>query len=91
MSALPILLIHSGDSFYLKYAIKNAQKYNPSSEIFLICEETTEEFSGVTKFKISDFNKYSLLLEKIYVHKNTSNPKIELFCLRRWLILLDFM
>jgi hypothetical protein len=91
MKSLPIVLVHTGDSFYLKYAIMNARKFNPTSEIFLICENTTEEFDSITKLKMSDFDKYSKVLEKIYVHKNKSNPVIELFCIKRWLVLLDFM
>jgi hypothetical protein len=91
MTGLPIVFVHKGDSFYLKYCIENAKKFSPNSRIYLICEGTSEEFEGIEKLNISDFSKYSKQLEKIYVHKSGSNPEIELFCLRRWLILKDFL
>lgn len=91
MQALPIVLVHLGDSFYIKYCIESIKKFNPNSEIILICEGTKENYSGITKLEIADFNKYGKVLEKIYIHKNQSNPKIELFCIKRWLVLLDFM
>jgi len=91
MKQLPIVLVHKGDSFYLKYAIQNVRMFNPDSKIFLICEGTSENFDSVEKLELSDFNKYSKVLDKIYVHRNRSNPEIELFCIKRWLVLLDFM
>ncbi len=91
MESLPIVFVHKGDSFYLKYCINNAKKFNPASKIFLICEGTVEEFEGIEKLPISEFDKYSKQLERIYVHKSGSNPVIELFCLRRWLVLKEFM
>lgn len=89
--ALPIVFIHKGDSFYLKYALANAKKFNPESKIYLIADGTKEEFEGVEKLDLNKFTKYSKELEKLYVHKNKSNPEIELFCIKRWFILRDFM
>jgi hypothetical protein len=88
---IPIVFVHKGDSFYLKYALANAKKFNPDSKIYLIAEGTTETFEGVTKLDLNKFNKYSKELDKLYVHKNKSNPEIELFCIKRWLVLRDFI
>jgi hypothetical protein len=89
--ALPIVFVHKGDSFYLKYALKNAKKFNPDSEIFLLADGTKENYSGVTKLDSNKFSKYSKEIDKLYVHKNTSNPEIELFCIKRWFVLRDFV
>ena len=91
MQTIPIVLVHMGDSFYLKYTIENIKRFNPLAKAYLVCEGLSTEYDGITKFFISDYSKYARRLEKIYVHKNTSNPEVELFCLRRWLILKDFM
>ncbi|MEK6958766.1 MAG: hypothetical protein AABW59_01840 [archaeon] len=91
MGKIPIVILHKSDSFYLNYCIASIKKYNPGGKIFLLCEGTKENFDLVDKLPISNFNRYSGKLRKIYVHKNTSNPLIELFCIERWLILKDFM
>ena len=91
MNNIPIVLMHSGDSFYLKYCIQSIRKSNPNSKIFLIGENVKEEYEGVEKHDLNNYKKYARQIEKDYVHFNTSNPKIELFCIKRWFILLDFM
>lgn len=89
--ALPIVFVHKGDSFYLKHAVNNARKFNPDSKIYLIADGTKENFEGVEKLDLKDFDKYSSEFENLYVHKTKSNPEIERFCISRWLILLEFM
>ena len=91
MNNIPIVLMHTGDSFYLKYCIKSIKRSNPNSKIYLIGENVKEVFLGVTKLDMNDYKKYAKEIEKSYVHCNTSNPRIELFCIKRWFVLLDFM
>lgn len=86
-----IVLMHRGDSYYLKYCIKSIQDNCKDSIIHLIGEGVTEEYKGINKYDLNNFNKYSKELEKIYVHKSPSVYHIELFCIKRWFVLLDFM
>ncbi|MDD3127519.1 MAG: hypothetical protein PHT27_07885 [Candidatus Izemoplasmatales bacterium] len=89
--AIPIVFVHKGDSFYLKYALSNARKFNPDSKIYLLNDGTKEEFEGIIKLDLNKFNKYSKELDKLYVHKTKSNPEIELFCIKRWFLLRAFV
>lgn len=91
MDSLPIIFLHKGDSFYLKYALENARKFNPNSRIILIGDNVTVYSEFVEYYEMKKFDKYSKEFEKIYVHLNTSNPEIEMFCIKRWLVLLDFV
>lgn len=91
MKSIPIIFVHNGDSFYLRYALENAKKFNPDSQIILIGDGVTKYPDFVEYYDLNNFNRYSSVLEKIYVHKNNSNPLIELFCIKRWLVLLDFL
>ena len=91
LNAIPIIFIHKGDSFYLKYALENAKKFNPTSKIILIGDKVTIYPDFVEYYDMKNFVKYSKEFEKIYVHLNVSNPEIEMFCIKRWLVLLDFM
>ncbi len=89
--ALPIIFVHKGDSFYLKYALESAKKFNPKSRIILLGDNVTIYPGFVEYYEMNKFDKYSKFLEKNYVHLNTSNPEIEMFCIKRWLVLLDFV
>lgn len=89
--SLPIIFIHKGDSFYLKYALESAKKFNPNSKIILLGDNVTIYPDFVEYYEIKEFDKYSSFLDKNYFHLNVSNPEIEMFCIKRWLVLLDFM
>jgi hypothetical protein len=89
--ALPIVFIHKGDSFYLKHALENAKKFNSKSRIILIGDNVTVYPNFVEYYPMENFNEYGRFLDKNYVHLNISNPEIEMFCIKRWLVLLDFM
>jgi hypothetical protein len=91
MGSLPIILIHKGDSFYLKYALESAKKFNPNSRIILLGDNVTIYPDFIEYCEMDKFDKYSKFLEKNYVHLNNSNPEIEMFCIKRWLVLLDFV
>lgn len=88
---LPIIFVHKGDSFYLKYALESAKKFNPNSRIILLGDNVTIYPDFIEYYEMKEFDKYSDFLEKNYVHLNVSNPEIEMFCIKRWLVLLDFM
>ena len=88
---LPIIFVHKGDSFYLKYALESAKKFNPDSRIILLGDGVTVYPDFVEYYDLNKLNKYSKFLDKNYIHLNVSNPEIEMFCINRWLVLLDFV
>jgi len=89
--SLPIIFIHKGDSFYLKYAFENAKKFNPNSRIILLGENVTKYPYFVEYFKISDYSISANKFRKIYKHMSNNNEEIERFCFERWFILDEFL
>ena len=54
---LPIIFVHKGDSFYLKYALESAKKFNPDSRIILLGDGVTVypdfvEYYDLNKLKV---------------------------------------
>jgi len=89
--SFPIIFIHRGDSFYLKYAFSNAHKFNPNARIILLGENVTQYPDFVEYYDINSFSKSLQKFRKIYKHYSYNNEEIERFCIERWLILNDFL
>ncbi|MFA5930742.1 MAG: hypothetical protein WC821_00350 [archaeon] len=87
----PIIFIHRGDSFYLKYAFECARKYNPHSRIILLGQGVKEIPDFVEYYEISSFSKTLKSFQKIYKHYSYNNEEIERFCIERWIILSEFL
>jgi len=89
--ALPIIFIHKGDSFYLKYALMNANKFNPDSRVILLGDGVSTYPDFVEYHKISDYSKSALYFRSIYKHMSKTPESIERFCFERWFILDEFL
>ena len=89
--ALPIIFIHKGDSFYLKYALENAKKFNPESRVILIGDKVTEYPKFVEYHEMYDYSSSALKFKKVYKHMSTNTEAIERFCFERWFILNEFL
>ena len=86
---IPVVLIHSGYSDYLKYTIQMSLKNNRTYLISDInphieCENFTFVDSQNHVGSSNDFIPH-------YIHMNTTSYSYELFCYQRWFILKDFM
>ncbi|MFA5125919.1 MAG: hypothetical protein WC462_02870 [archaeon] len=91
MNPLPIIFIHKGDSFYLKYALINAKKFNPDSRIILLGENITKYPDFIEYYPISKYNNSALAFRKIYKHMSIVPEEIERFCFERWFLLDEFL
>ncbi|MDD3083394.1 MAG: hypothetical protein PHP82_00020 [Candidatus ainarchaeum sp.] len=89
--AIPIIFIHKGDSFYLKYALENARKFNPNSRIILVGDNVTQYPSFVEYYDLKNYDKSALEFKKVYKHMSNNNEEIERFCFERWFILNEFL
>lgn len=91
MGFLPIIFVHKGDSFYLKYALQNAKKFNPNSRIILIGEGVTEYPDFVEYYRMEDYSVKRNKFISVYKHLSTNSEIIERFCFERWFVLNEFL
>lgn len=90
-NALPIIFIHLGNSYYLKYALECAKRYNPDSRIILLGKNVTDYPAFVEKYNINSFNSFAKRFIQKYKHMSINKPKIERFCFERWFYLTEFL
>lgn len=89
---LPIVLIHIGNSPYLKYSTEQAKQSNRRSPIILIGDEQSDQgYPHVEHYLMNHYLAEALEFVKLYRHMNTNREDFELFCFVRWFLLLSFM
>jgi hypothetical protein len=54
--AIPIFFVHKTNSSYLKYALKQARKFNPDSPIYLLGDESNNHYPFVIHVNIADYS-----------------------------------
>ncbi len=88
---IPIIIVHTGDSFYLEPVLQQARKFNPDTQIFLISDSSTNHYDFVEHVSIDDYFASALKFKEVYRHLSINPYQYELFCFQRWFILLDFV
>ena len=88
-----IVIIHTGYSKYLYYCLIQARKTNPNAFIYLIGDKEYKKLSRYSEFvNINDLVSDDInLFENSYIHLGKSSYKFEMFCIKRWFILRNFM
>ncbi len=89
--AIPIFFVHKSNSSYLKYALKQARKFNPDSPIYLLGDETNNKYPFVTHFNISDYSQSADEFRNVYRHLTSGTIDYELFTFLRWFYVRDFV
>lgn len=89
--ALPIIFDYIGPSFYLRYALENAKKFNPNSRIILLGEDVSNIPDFVEYYPISEYNKSALKFRKVYKHMSNNTESVERFCFERWFVINEFV
>ena len=88
---IPIIIVHTGDSFYLSPVLKQMRLFNPHSDIFLISDASTKGYTDVTHVDIEQYMEEALEFEKRYIHLSSNPYFYELICFQRWFIILNFV
>jgi len=88
---IPLIIVHTGDSFYLEPVLRQLRKFNPDSRIYLISDESTNHYDFIEHVNISDYYSLAEQFRQIYVHMSINPYNYELFCFLRWFIILDFV
>lgn len=89
--ALPIIIIHLNDSGYLLYALAQAKKYNPQSDIILLGNDRNNRYKFVAHENVYDYSQEALEFAKVYKHFNTNLLEFERLCFQRWFVLKNFL
>ena len=91
--ALPIIFVHTGNSSIISYALNQAQKYNPDSEIILLGDHSNQWVldQGFSHYMVSDYFTRAEQFEKVFVNMSPNPAGYECFCFQRWMILDEFL
>lgn len=100
----PIIFIHYGNSFYLKYVLLSAKRSNPDKAIILLGDSENEEYKNLgikhiyfQKYdqcdQINQFNKvYKLIAGKEHNYNKYRGTDFWVdFVFRRWLYISEFV
>ncbi|MGB3617746.1 MAG: hypothetical protein WBA12_06475 [Catalinimonas sp.] len=91
-STLPIVFVHRGNSRYLFYSLRQARRWNPDADIYLLgTQESRHLARWVTHVSVEDYRRRADAFAAVYQHHSRLGYDFELFCIQRWFILLDFM
>ncbi len=90
MAHIPIILIHTGDPFYLNFSLNQAHLSNPQNQIYLITDVVSNRYDFVKYIDISSLSTEANEFKKVYKHMSSNPYNGELFCFQRWYILKEF-
>jgi len=90
-TSIPLILVHTGDSFYLEPVLRQAREFNHNNLIYLISDASTNHYEIVEHVNIDDYFTSATKLEPVYNHMSINPYNYELFCLQRWFVILDFV
>ncbi len=69
MEAPPIVILHRGDPYYLKYCLYQAHYTNPDSTVFLLGDESNQRYKGIKHYLISDYWEKAAQFTPVYQHR----------------------
>jgi hypothetical protein len=87
---IPIIIVHTGNSFYLDPVLKQAHIFNPDKKIIFICKDVPEKYDFIDYVPMEDYMHEAKVFEKRYIHLSSNPYSFELLCFQRWFIILDF-
>lgn len=95
----PIIFIHTGDSFYLKYTLKAAKLNNPDTEVILLGDEHNRKYKkhGITHVNYKDFYfgedlaEFNKNYKEIRGREFKWKPEIMKFVFEKWFVLYNYV
>lgn len=89
--AIPIFIFHKTNSSHIKYALKQARKFNPDSEIYLMGDNTNDKYDFITHVNVANYSVTADEFVKDYIHLSAGKIEYELNCFLRWFYIRDFV
>lgn len=80
MSLIPIILMHKGDTSYLKYTLSKLRFSNHNNAIYLLGDETNHKYENfvISKFSLKNYLSDSKGFDTNYIHRSSYNYNYEL-------------
>lgn len=89
---IPVILVHKGNTFYLKPVLEHIRLFNPDTRICLLSDASTKgKYDFVEHYDIAQYMTDADEFAKVYVHLSTNPFGYELFCFQRWFIIREFI
>ncbi len=88
---VPIVFLHKGYKDYLYYTMRQARLYNPDAPIYLFGDQANNRFSFLTHVDVTPYEAAAYPFEKDYQHYSWQPYQFEMYCLKRYFILLEIM
>jgi len=89
--AIPIVFVHKGNPFYLKYTLKQVKYFNPESTIYLLGDDSNNKYPFVTHVPLNKYSTSAKVFAGLYKHRSSNDYQYELFCFERWFCIKDFI
>lgn len=91
-SAIPIVVIHRGYSWYLPYTLRQVRLFNPRSPIYLVTDQKRLLLRRLAKVvPMGDHLAAGQEFERHYKHLSHNEIEFEKFCFVRWFVLQSVM
>lgn len=91
MSPIPLILVHYGNSGYLKPVIIQARAFNRNSPIYLLGDQSNNTLPFVKHYNSERYSESAMAFKSVYQHMSTNDYHYELFCLQRWFMILELV
>ena len=88
---IPIIIVHRGDTVYLKLVLEQIRLFNPHTRICLISDASTDKYCFVEHYNIDDYSKGADAFKMAYIHMSSNPYDYELICFQRWFCIRDFV
>ena len=90
-SKIPVILVHKGNTFYLKPVLEHIRLFNPDTRICLLSDASTKgKYDFVEHYNLEDYSEGAKSFESIYTHRSSNPYEFELICFQRWFYIRDF-
>lgn len=88
---IPVILFHLSEQIHVSYALRAARLYN--TRLILIADAPHAQYIPLAEtVLIADYTSNAVeTLRKHYRHLSTNPQELELACIERWFILLEYM
>ena len=91
MKNIPIILVHRGNTFYLKPVLEHIRLFNPDTRICLLSDVSTKgKYSFVEHYSMDSYSEGAKAFEAVYKHMSSNPYEFELICFQRWFYAKDF-
>lgn len=61
---IPIIIVHRGDTFYLKLVLEQIRLFNPQNRICLISDDSTNKYDFVEHYNMDDYSEGAMHLKR---------------------------